>query len=138
MKKLILAIAVAIVGISAYAQPSYQSVTVNVPSVISAVTNLATPIVIDVRKQQNVMFEFSVGNASTQTNIYTLCRSVSGTSYDTNNTFSLVGTTTGTPRVTTTNLNVQGCGFLILTAVTPYATTATTNILRYGSKPAAP
>lgn len=142
MKKIFLSlIAIAALTVPAKAQtPTYAPATVGVPSPISAATNLATVLLIDARKQQNVAVATTVSSSAVQTNIWKLHPTVDGLTYDTNTVVSIVGVThsTGASRTSITNLTANGIMGWYVVASTPYAAQATTNAFKYGVKISAP
>lgn len=140
MKKITSIVAFAAITASALAQ-SYAPVTITaIPTAVLAATNLATPVVLDVRRQQNVAFQVTLSSlAAGQTNTYVLCRSVDGSTYDTNNVINVTALSPGGgARTTVTNLNPQGAGYLILTSITPFGSGGTTNTVKYAIKTQSP
>jgi hypothetical protein len=140
MKKFILTIIAAlVVAVSAKAQtPTYAPATVSVPSTLTGATNLATPLLIDIRKQQNVALFATLTTPSVQTNSYLFAPSVDGSNYDTNKTFTFAVFSTAGGKYMT-NYTANGAGYLVLYRIAPTDTTiANTNGLKYGVKISAP
>jgi len=140
MKSIVSLIALAAIALTASAQ-NYAPVQLSgIPSSQTAATNLATPVVLDVRRQQNVALAITQSSVSDgQTNTLTFCRSVDGSAYDTNNTINVtVLSPGGGSRTTVTNLNPQGAGYLVLTKLTPTGSGGLTQTVKYAIKPNAP
>lgn len=140
MKSLI-ALTLSLLTVAASQAQTYSPVTLQgIPSAVLATTNLATPVVLDVRRQQNVGISVTVSSvAAGQTNTYVFCRSVDGSTYDTNNPINVIALSPGGgARTTVTNLNPQGVGYLVLTSITPFGTGGLTNTVKYGIKTQSP
>jgi len=102
-------------------------------------TNLATPIVIDVRKQGNVRFMALIKGPTTATNVYFFGPSVDGVTYSTNAPDTLIwsaDTVSTLQTARTTNSATGGTGYLVLFQVN--CTQKNTNSLSYGTKISAP
>lgn len=143
-KTLFLIAAIALFGLAfnqtASAQ-AYSSVTLGVPSILTASTNLATPLVLGPLKQQNVALSATISGTATFTNTYTFQRSVDGVNWDTAaaNSYTLQAVTTGAATTTTTNAIIQGFGYLRLYSVTVVGSgTVTNNAINYGLKLVSP
>jgi hypothetical protein len=132
MKKLLSIVAFSVLTVSAFGQyaPVYQATPITgVPTSPAASTNLATPVVLDVRRQQNVAFQVTQSSVDAgQTNTYVFCRSLDGTLLDTNNVINVtVLSPGGGARTTVTNLSVAGTGYLVLRSITVFGTGGVTN-----------
>lgn len=141
MKKLLLSLVAALSCVSAFAQTYAPQSLSGIPTSPAASTNLATPVVIDVRRQQNVAFSVTQSSvADGQTNTYVFCRSVDGVLLDTNNVINVtVLSPGGGARTTVSNLNVQGVGYLVLRSITVFGSGGVTNTgVKYGIKTESP
>lgn len=123
MKKLIISLALAGLSVGAFAQsgaPTYTPVTLALSSTYPAVnTNLASPPVMFVGKQQNVAIQFTFANsAAGTTNVtFQIQRSVDNVNYD-SVVYNITGTPTGaTPVTITTNIATGGFGYLRLAGI---------------------
>jgi len=102
-------------------------------------TNLATPLLIDVRKQNNVAFQvrFNQSGASTSNVVYTLQSSIDGTYWDPTRVITLTFASTGaTDVVGVTNVAINGVGYLRLVTIanTTAITTMTNKSFGYAVK----
>jgi hypothetical protein len=121
-----------------FASPTYavQSLSASsMPTTLATtvVTNLASPPVIDVRKQKEVtiVFSFNQASASTSNVVYALHGSLDGTYYDATRAFIIVAPSEGATRVNyRTNINVGGLGYLKLYAISN--ATALTTMTNFG------
>jgi hypothetical protein len=119
---------------------TYAAQSMTVPSVLAiGTTNLASPPVLDVRKQSNVAVAFTINPTSAGgTNTYVFHRSLDGTYYDDITTISVVvASTSATQKSVVTNLSCAGIGYLKLYSI--QAGGAVTNTAaKYGIKISAP
>lgn len=135
MKKLITLLALAVFAGVASAQTYAPQSLGNMPATLATTveTNLATPPVIDVRKQSNVgiTFSFNQSSASTSNVVYVLHRSIDGSRYDTNREITVTIPSTGTATNNyTTNISCAGIGYIRLWAIRN--TTAITTMTNFG------
>lgn len=140
MKKIALIAILSAFAISAKAQ-QYQVESLAVPSVLAAgTTNLASPPVMDVRKQKTVGVAFTIAPISAGgTNVYTFHKSIDGTYYDTNTTLSVtLADTAGVAKTVVTNLSCEGIGYLKLYSIVTTGTTITNTASKYAVKINAP
>ncbi len=106
-------------------------------------TNLATPPVLEVGRQQNVVIEFMFNqdSASTSNVVYTFDRGIDRSTWDTNSPLTFTYASQGATRVNIcTNISVTGYRFLRLrTIANATALTTMTNFgVQYAIKPNAP
>ncbi len=119
---------------------TYAPQSMTVPSVLPLMTtNLASPPILDVRKQSNVAVACTINPTTAgSTNTYVFHKSVDGTYYDDITTISVVVASTGTTQKTVvTNLSCAGIGYLKLYSIQaggPVTNTAA----KYGIKISAP
>ena len=147
MKKIIIMAALIALAFSVTAaEPVYQSQNISgTPTTLAAATNLATPVVIDCRRQRNVAIAMTIAASTAgQTNTLTFCRSLTGSAtanFDTNSVFTVtvLANPAGGARTTVTNLAVEGVGYLVLTRIAPTGTdTITNSFFAYGVKSQSP
>ena len=121
MKKLPTLIALLALSLPVFAQsPTYQAQSMSIPAVLPLMTtNLASPPVLDVRKQSNVAVAITINPTSAgSTNTYVFHRSVDGTYYDSTTTISVVlASTDATQKSVVTNLSCSGIGYLKLYSI---------------------
>lgn len=120
--------AVALLCVSNASAQTYQSQSITVPSVLAAgTTNLASAPVLDVRKQDYVVFASTLNATSAgATNVYTFQKSVDGTYYDAANTVSVTNAAANaTQKTQLDQITTIGYGFLKLYSIA--ATGAVTN-----------
>lgn len=129
------------------ADPAYGVVKIfvstnTIPIPAQGATNLATPRVIDVRKQAKVALQlYSIASAATTDNITFYIRSsVDGLTYSTAARTVALAMTGATALTTVTNLDTYGAGYLRLDAISNAAATATVDgcYVSYGVKISAP
>ena len=151
MKKLFLTLAL-VAGFAAGAlaqSPTYYANSISLPSVIlnsTGITNLASPMVIDCRKQQytRVWFKVASADASSTTNVtFRGGWSYDGSNYDTNNASTNLLTAcmlAGKPCITYTNvLTANGAGYFIIDQINIGANSQVTNIAAgYSTKISSP
>jgi len=136
--------AVALAGLNASAQVApiyYQNTTAqNNTTTFINTTNLATPILMDVRKQNNVVLFASLRGTTTPTNSYTFGWSEDGSTIVTNAADVpskwIVDAPSGITGNRTTNLATLGHGYLVVVAID--ASMQNTNSLKYNTKIQAP
>lgn len=131
MKKLLLVLIGMTATLAAGAQQlTYAAQTIGIPSVIAgnATTNVAVGI--DVRRQSTVGLALTmIGMSAATTNAITLTfyQGIDGTTFASGNTYSTSAQTwvvypNGTTTTTlSTNLNVNGCGYLQLYSIASHA-----------------
>lgn len=139
MKKIAILIGVAalLATVSAQADENSYGSIIKTTSVTYATgtTNLASPIVIDVRKQTDVSLSMTLRGATTATNICSFGWSVDGTTWSTNNLERVIWAPDSISAISstrTTNIACGGYGYLVLYNVT--ATLINTNTLKVGTK----
>jgi hypothetical protein len=118
-----------------YAEQSLDSSSMPATLATTVVTNLASPPVIDCRKQSTVAVcvMFNQDSASTSNVTWTFHGSVDGTYYDAQRAFVITAPSTGATRVNyLTNLAVGGIGYLKLYAISN--ATALTTMTNFGVK----
>jgi hypothetical protein len=88
-------------------------------SITNNVTVSPTNIVMDVRKQAKVAVQTSVVSVAANTDnvVFTLLRSVDGTTYETTGTTITVASTGTTPVVTLTEIDCKGAGYIKLYSI---------------------
>lgn len=137
MKKIIASIVPFLAALSTYAaEPVYGDQSLSLPAVVPAgvTTNLASPPVMDVRKQNNVAVQITISGAGAVTNSYALVGSVDGTTYETATRWTLsVVSTDGTATTVSTNLTALGLGYIKIKSITTLGA-VTNNAAKYSVK----
>lgn len=147
-------IALGATSLKAQPTPSYQYQSIPVPLTIAAATttNLATPLLLDVGKFQNVAIMMgttwsTAGESTGNTNlIYTLAPTVDGINMDTNRTITIAAynnTAAGNVSYSRTNLSANGLKGWYITKIVNnsaagVATNAASSGMVYGIKLGAP
>ena len=141
MKKLIILLIAGFAGLT-QAQQVTLSTPINVYN--SVTTNLASPVVIDCRRQQNVTVEWTttLGGAGSSVGGITFIPSVDGSTVASsahNNGFFMAIAANGTTAVVvSTNFNVKGIPYLVGNYITNGNAQIMTNTFKYWVKPNAP
>ncbi len=133
-------------ALSAHAQyPTFAAQSLSVPTSMTkdVTTNLASPPIIDVRRQQYVALSSTMTsmNAAGSTNIYTLWPSVDGVNFDTNaanSTFFTNAMLAAGPVTVVKTINPGGYGYYKVTASQCLTGNYTNASLSYGLKISSP
>jgi len=143
MKKLFVIALVGLAAVVSNAQQAFYQATTSLSSttLYSGVTNLASPIVIDARKQNNVVLTASLRGATVATNSYTFGWSEDGGSTVVTNAADVPPTwyadsPSALSGVRSTNIPTLGHGYLVVLSVNCSA--QNTNTLKYSIKTGAP